>query len=275
MAIGEDALVSPTELLREAALPTIGPVTALSGGDLSEVWKIGPYVVKTAAAADPLQFPTEAIGLRALANRGCRIPHIHYASSKGIVLDYLPEGPSDDIGLGRKLAQLHQTTYADYTWTQPVFIGAYQLPTCKVSLPWSTFWQTLRIEPLLRSCGSQLGTMRQRIVQLLAGYDVPVEGPRLLHGDLWSGNVLMTAQGAALIDPSVWIGERGVDLAMMRLFGGFSQTCWDAYEEILPIPAAVEDAIPFYQLYYVLVHVHFFGASYVGSVQKILRKYGY
>ena len=100
-----------------------------------------------------------------------------------------------------------------------------------------------------------------------------MEGPSIIHGDLWSGNVLMTEQGAALIDPSVWVGERAVDLAMMRLFGGFATPCWDSYRETLPIPSEIEEAIPFYQLYYVLVHVYFFGESYLPSVDNILRQY--
>ena len=50
----------------------------------------------------------------------------------------------------------------------------------------------------------------------------PTEPPARLHGDLWGGNLLVDESGApCLIDPAVYGGHREMDLAMMRLFGGF------------------------------------------------------
>ena len=95
----------------------------------------------------------------------------------------------------------------------------------------------------------------------------------MIHGDLWSGNVVHALDGPTLIDPSAWRGERAVDLAMMSLFGGF-QGAMERYEQLHPIPKEVHEAIPFYQLYYLLVHVHFFGSSYVSSVRGVLNRYG-
>ena len=84
----------------------------------------------------------------------------------------------------------------------------------------------------------------------------------------------MTHKGPALIDPSVWWGERAVDIAMMKLFGGFDRQFWTHYNEIYPIPQDVHEAVPYYQLYYLLVHVLFFGSTYVPAVQTALQKYG-
>jgi phosphatidylserine decarboxylase len=61
---------------------------------------------------------------------------------------------------------------------------------------------------------------------------------------------------------------------MMRLFGGFPQSFWNHYCGKYPIPGPVDEAIPYYQLYYLLVHVHFFGQSYCRSVEKVLEEYG-
>ena len=50
----------------------------------------------------------------------------------------------------------------------------------------------------------------------------PAEPPARLHGDLWGGNLICDDRGApCLIDPAVYGGHREIDLAMMRLFGGF------------------------------------------------------
>ena len=43
--------------------------------------------------------------------------------------------------------------------------------------------------------------------------------PARLHGDLWSGNVMWTPDGAVLIDPAAHGGHRETDLAMLALFG--------------------------------------------------------
>ena len=43
--------------------------------------------------------------------------------------------------------------------------------------------------------------------------------PARLHGDLWAGNLLWTADGGVLIDPAAHGGHRETDLAMLALFG--------------------------------------------------------
>ena len=91
-----------------------------------------------------------------------------------------------------------------------------------------------------------------------------------LHGDLWHGNVYFAREGPALLDPSFFVGERGVDLAMMRLFGGFPRRFWEVYGELYPVPEEVERALPRYQVYYLLAHVHFFGQGYLGALWRAI-----
>ncbi len=102
------------------------------------------------------------------------------------------------------------------------------------------------------------------------------DGPSLLHGDLWGGNVHVMADGAAaLIDPSTYYGHREVDLAMAGLFGGFPHEFFDAYEEAWPLePGYDNERRDLYQLYYLLVHVNLFGAGYTGGVRRVLGPFG-
>jgi fructosamine-3-kinase len=97
------------------------------------------------------------------------------------------------------------------------------------------------------------------------------DGPSLLHGDLWQGNVLGTAAGPALIDPSCYYGHREVDLAMADLFGGFGPEMSDAYTAIWPLSPGADRRRRIYQLYYLLVHVNLFGRSYVPRTRETLR----
>ncbi|MEN8799516.1 MAG: fructosamine kinase family protein, partial [Flavobacteriaceae bacterium] len=100
--------------------------------------------------------------------------------------------------------------------------------------------------------------------------------PSLLHGDLWAGNYLISSEGEPyLIDPATYFGHSEIDIAMSRLFGGFQDSFYQAYEEVLPSEGPVDDRIRVYQLYYLLVHLNLFGGSYYSGVKAILKSYFY
>ncbi|MFG1691447.1 fructosamine kinase family protein, partial [Gemmatimonadota bacterium] len=147
---------------------------------------------------------------------------------------------------------------------------------------WADFWRDERILPQVeraRDAGhfpgresEELDTLLEALPGILEG--AGDDGPSLLHGDLWSGNVYPGPAGEpVLIDPSVYRGHREVDLAMSELFGGFPPSFYDAYHEAWPISprydAVRRDA---YQLYYLLVHVNLFGFGYVGSSMSAVRR---
>ena len=74
-----------------------------------------------------------------------------------------------------------------------------------------------------------------------------------------------------LIDPAVYGGHREIDLAMMRLFGGFGRRVFQAYDEAYPLEVGHQQRVPLYQLYPLLVHVNLFGVGYVEEVTRALR----
>ena len=103
---------------------------------------------------------------------------------------------------------------------------------------------------------------------------MPEEQPALLHGDLWSGNLIVDDKGQpCLIDPAVHFGHREADLAMTRLFGGFQEKFYDAYQEAFPLGPDFEERVELFNLYPLMVHVNLFGGSYIHSVDNVLRKY--
>lgn len=102
----------------------------------------------------------------------------------------------------------------------------------------------------------------------------PEEPPSLLHGDLWSGNFLSAHDGTpCLVDPAVYYGHRETDIAMTRLFGGFSQAFYEAYNHHFPLEPGWESRISLNQLYPLLVHVNLFGEGYMGQVRQVLKQY--
>jgi phosphatidylserine decarboxylase len=262
--------MKPLELLRHAGIHTSERPSRLSGGDMGEVWKVGRWVVKTLDNPPSGLFAAEARGLGRLEASGVRVPSVHWVSESGIVMPYLESGPPDWRRLGEMLARLHRGRGDWYGGDEPMFIGPFELPKVWGS-NWKPFWINQRIAPMLEATSETLGSLRGELEALLEGVPLAEEGPCLLHGDLWSGNVYHGDVGPYLIDPSCWMGERAVDVAMMRLFGGFPTEFWDAYGASFPMPPEVEAVLPVYQLYFLLVHVRAFGRGYLHGVRGVAQ----
>ncbi len=105
---------------------------------------------------------------------------------------------------------------------------------------------------------------------------IPRQPPgALLHGDLWSGNAIAGRAGERIgvfvIDPAVYHGDPWADIAMMRQFGGFPETCFEAYAEVNRDHEQLDTRIRVYQLYHMLNHLNLFGGSYLASVSALTR----
>jgi fructosamine-3-kinase len=70
----------------------------------------------------------------------------------------------------------------------------------------------------------------------------------------------------ALIDPACWWADREVDLAMTRLFGGFSSRFYEGYQREWPLNPNYDHRIDVYNLYHLLNHANLFG----GGIQKTM-----
>lgn len=259
--------MDPLTLLARAGLAAEAPPRPLHGGEIAQVYRVGPYVVKLQPGAPPGLFGAEARGLEALRARGVRTPRVFWAGPEGLVLEYLPPGPEAWREAGRALAGLHRRREASYC-AEAGFLGSFPLPA-RTGGEWTEFFFMRCVQPFLEATWGALEGLGPR-VEALYRDPLPAEGPAPLHGDLWRGNLHFTAEGPALLDPSFFIGERGVDLGMMTLFGGFPRAFWEAYEEVYPIPQEVRRALPRYQVYYLLAHVHFFGKGYLGALWKAI-----
>jgi fructosamine-3-kinase len=271
-----------------AAVSAARPV---SGGDINEAFcaelEDGRWVfVKTNARAAASMFPTEALGLSWLAEaRVLRIPEV-LAVSGGepgapafLVLEWLEPGAparSFDEVLGQGLAALHAFGAPGFGLDHDNFIG--RLAQRNTAHPTRVeFYRSERLERELQRAadhGLACARMREGFRRLFARLEAmvgPPEPPARLHGDLWGGNLHVAPDGSpCLIDPAVYGGHREVDLAMMRLFGGFSECTFDAYAEAAPLAPGHEERVALYQLYPLMVHVNLFGGSYVGSVERVL-----
>ncbi|MEX2581689.1 MAG: fructosamine kinase family protein [Gemmatimonadota bacterium] len=233
-------------------------------------------------------FAAEAAGLERLrsAGTGLLIPRVVGYEDAGsgwswLAMEWLESGSrSADASeaLGAGLARLHRQIAERWGANLDGFIGSLPQRNAPTA-DWSTFWWERRLEPQLRIApgvghAELWSALEARLGELLEPADA--DGASLLHGDLWGGNVLWSVEGPALIDPCSYDGHREVDLAMSELFGGFDQGFYEGYTHSWPLEAGYEARKGAYQLYYLLVHVNLFGASYIprtlDTLRRVLRK---
>ncbi len=252
----------------------------IAGGDIASSWVIETagqiLFVKLMPGRQGSILSAEADGLAALERTAAvRVPRVLGRESDPelawLALEYLPlnrRSADADVRLGRALAQLHRNTGEHYGWTRDNFIGLTPQPN-PAEDDWSAFflWQRLghQLDLLEKNNPDDRWASWQRPLfetwQARFGRHRPE--PALIHGDLWSGNAAMDDEGEPVVyDPAVHYADRECDLAMSRLFGGFSDVFYQAYEATWPLPPGHELRRPWYQLYHLLNHANLFGGGY-------------
>ncbi len=249
------------------------------------------FVKHHPGGAPPGSFAVEASGLRWLAEAGAlRTPAVIAAGDAPgpgfLALEWIDDAVSvasattaGAEGFGRALAALHGYGAPSFGLHEDNLIGG--LPQDNTPAPsWAEFYADRRLEPLARLAVSRgrlatgFLTRLERLRPLLGELCGPPEPPARLHGDLWNGNAMIDAHGApVVIDPAVHGGHREIDLAMMRLFGGFPEATFAAYAEVHPLCEGHERRVELFQLAPILVHVCLFGGGYARSAERIMARY--
>lgn len=268
----------------------VSAAARLGGGDVAEAYRVEltdgrTIFAKTHHRPPPGFFTTEAAGLRWLSEADAvAVPDVLAVSDEPafLALEWIDEGrrssaSATEADLGRALARLHGAGAPSFGREDRRTTGSRALPNDPCDT-WVEFYASRRLEPLTRLARDS-GALPESTLALLAdvaarldGLGGPPEPPARLHGDLWAGNRLVDTSGRSwLIDPAAHGGHREFDLAMMRLFGGFGQDCFDAYDDAAPLAAGWQGRVPLHQLAPLTVHAIKFGGGYVAATDRALR----
>jgi protein-ribulosamine 3-kinase len=285
----------PSELA--AALERLGIVVAdrtnarsVAGGSISRTLRLetrgGPVFVKLEPRDAEKRLEAEAAGLEAIANTGAvPVPAVlgwgTAAADAFLVLEWIELGtktPAAERKLGDALAAMHRNADARFGWASDNFIGR----TPQANLPmsaWPEFFRKRRLEPQLElgrrnGLGGEALRLAGRVVDALddffAGH-APV--PSLVHGDLWGGNWGAARDGTPYVfDPAAYYGDREADIAMTRLFGGFGDAFYRAYDAAWPPAPGRDRRTDLYNLYHLLNHFNLFGGAYRAEVIACLER---
>jgi protein-ribulosamine 3-kinase len=261
------------------------------GGSINYTGKIslthGEFFIKW---NDREKFPdmlfTEAKGLELLANAtDLQVPIVIACGESGpfqyLMLSYIESSTRQNNyweKLASGIANVHRTNALTYGLGYSNYIGS--LPQSNLeTASWTNFFISERLEKQVQlavrngRCESEMRMHFNRLYEKLGQYLIE-EKPCLVHGDLWSGNVVVSESGTpVLIDPAVYFGNREMDLAMSKLFGGFDPDFYRMYANCYPLENGLNERIEIYNLYPLLVHLNLFGGSYYQQIMDVLRRF--
>ncbi len=239
---------------------------------------------KTGPASALAMFEAEAEGLDELRSASAiRVPDVidvgiidghSYISLEKLTLSR-PTVETERV-LGQQLAKLHRHTQKQFGWHRDNTIGL--TPQCNdQSADWIVFFREHRLQFQLdlataNGFGGELLELGEQLCEQLGKlFDDYDPAASLLHGDLWGSNWGNVDGEPVVFDPAVYYGDRESDIAMTRLFGGFGQTFYEAYDSSWPMQQGHETRLMLYQLYHVLNHLNLFGRGYLQQALTLTK----
>jgi fructosamine-3-kinase len=247
----------------------------------------GILAVKALEANTSADLRLEAYMLDELARQSeLPVPRVHVAERDLLVMDFIdndggPITPPVERHAAELIAALHATPRPAFGYARDTLIGPLPQPNPK-SDRWIPFFREQRLLFMARAAESEgrlSASMRARLERLadrLDDYLIEPVHPSLLHGDLWTGNVLVRGDRVAgFVDPAIYFGHPEIELAFTTMFGTLGRAFFDAYATLSPLePGFHELRSDLYKLYPTLVHVRLFGGSYLGPIDRTLSRLG-
>jgi fructosamine-3-kinase len=258
----------------------------LSGykADLADGRRLAVKAREATARAD---LSLEAYMLGQLARHSTLpVPAVHVALPDLLAMDFIETDgggitPHVERHAAELIAALHATPRPSFGYERDTLIGPLPQPNPK-SDRWIPFFRDHRLLAMARAAEAEGSLPAKLLVRLeslaerLPEYLTEPRHPGLLHGDLWTGNVLVRGDRVAgFVDPAIYCGHPEIELAFTTMFGTFGRTFFDAYETLLPLePGFHELRCEVYKLYPTLVHVRLFGSAYLPPIDRTLSRIG-
>lgn len=277
--------------IETAVSTSIIDIAPLSGGCIGQVYRVvlpgGQQLVAKVDAGPNPRLGIEAYMLRYLTTHSkLPVPEVVYSDDRLLIMTFLPGdsrfAPQTQAHAAELLAALHAQSAPAYGLEEDTLIGGLHQPN-----PWTDSWLTFfREHRLLYMAGEGVKSGRlpqavlsrlQRFCEHLDRWLSEPERPSLIHGDVWTTNVLASGSRiTGFVDPAIYYAHPEIELAFTTLFGTFGDPFFARYQELRPLsPGFFEERRDIYNLYPLLVHVRLFGGSYVSSVERTLRRFGY
>lgn len=278
--------------LRDRIAATVGDeptgLDELDGGQVGTVYRVAfadrsPLVAKVG----DLPLSVEAKMLRHLATESdLPVPAVRHADDDLLLLEHVDGEsritPAVERDAAGHLAALHGATAPAFGFAFDTLTGPLRQPN-----PWTDSWVAFfrehRVEYLAdvaREAGALPDSLHGRVADLAADLDellVEPDAPALVHGDVWTENVLARdGRVAAFLDPAAYYAHAEVDLAYVDWTDTFGEPFFERYRELRPVAEGFfERRRHVYAVAPLLVHCWYFGEEYVPELAETLERLGY
>ena len=259
----------------------------LSGGCIADVRRVVLADGRELVAKRGAGLLLEARMLRYLAaSSAVPVPKVHHAEADLLLMDYIAAGDpitaQTQEHAAEVLAALHGITAPTFGLEFDTVIGGLPQPNAR-HRSWRTFFRERRLLYMAEEARTaerlplELYARLQKLAEHLDKWIADDAEPALIHGDLWGGNILARdGKLVGVVDPAISFSDPEIELAFTTLFGTFEKPFFVRYHALRPIaPGFFEERRDLYNLYPLLVHARLFGGTYVGDVERIVKRFGY
>lgn len=264
-------------------------IIRLSGGCVGDVFKITfknaqPVVAKTGPAGSNLDVEGRMIKYLQ-SHSAAPVPDIAYCDDELLLMSWIDSNnellSNIEQHAATVVSDLHAVKNTQFGFNEATLIGGITQPN-----DWHENWvdffrdQRLLYMANLAVRRGRFSSDTMRSIEKLAGrlprWIKNDAMPCLIHGDVWSGNVICrNGELSGLIDPAIYYADPEIELAFIKLFNTFGEPFFNAYQKHNKIkPGFFEERVDLYNLYPLLVHAVLFGGGYVEQVKKTLKAYG-
>jgi len=282
---------SPANQISSALGVAIRNVHELSGGCISRVMagnagEYGEIVAKLGDSVGDLTIEAEMLEDLARLTQ-LPVPRVLHSAKSLLVMERLPGSPGASQAAQRHLAELvaelHGVGGSSYGYVRDTLIGPLPQPNPAMDR-WATFFAQHRLIHFAQMAHDRrtlpagglehAHRLAEAIEQRPENFVAEGQPSVLIHGDLWSGNILSDGDRiTGLIDPAIYYADREIELAFMDLFGGVGPAFFERYHELRPIAGGFfERRRAMYQIYPLLVHAVLFGGGYGARAVDAMRR---
>ena len=259
---------------RLAGSPVVGQ-RCYAGGDISGASEVRLSDGRKLVAKHGPLVDVEARMLEAMARSNAPVPRVIGCSDDVLLIEKL-ENDGELSGaawgsLAAALNALHAESSETFGWEEDYALRHVKIRNARAE-NWAEFWAENRLLCHLPHLPSGLARRIEALASKLS--EIVPKRPRvsLVHGDLWSGNVLVGGNKVSgLIDPCAFYGDRELDAASLTVFDHPPHEFYNALE----LEQGWRERQPVYRLWMWLVHVRLFGSGYIAAADRDLAVLGF
>ncbi len=263
-------------------LPSFATLSFYTNGQIGPIYEAksrkGSFIIKTTKAPSCF-FELEAKQLQELQKHKLNTPRVFYVNKKFLILEKIENSAIfNEMQAAKEIAKLHSINNEKFGFDYNTLLASFMQENT-YSSDFCTFFINQRLKPMFEIANKKVSfsfEMKKAFLKLLEiapKFCKETITPSLIHGDLWSGNIIFNQKGLFFIDPALYFADKEVELSFIAFFHTFSNNFFREYQKYHKLGSNFwEEKIYFYQLYPILVHIALYGTSYLSSFKNNLSK---